>query len=126
MHYMGVYEFDGHCDEFVTMGAKKYAYTDDNNKIHLTVAGVGKKKGAEELGSLRNFKAGFIFVAAGGTESVYNDTPEITTYYIDGHMIPITRNVVIRDSTYQLGLTAEYAEIIQRGKNLCEKLSKIY
>lgn len=126
VHYMGVYEFDGHCNEFITMGAKKYAYTDDNNKIHLTVAGVAKKKGAEELGSLTNFKEGFIFVAAGGTESVYNDNPEIITYYIDGHTISITRNVVIRDSTYQLGLTAEYAEIIQRGKNLCEKLSKIY
>ena len=108
------------------MGAKKYAYTDDSGELHLTVAGVAKRKGAKELGKIENFKEGFIFADAGGTESVYNDNPEITTYYIDGHNLPITRNVVIRDSTYQLGLTAEYREILQKGKYLCEKLSKKY
>ena len=126
VHYMGVYEFDGHCKQFVTMGAKKYAYTDDSGELHLTVAGVAKRKGAKELGKIENFREGFIFADAGGTESVYNDNPEITTYYIDGHNLPITRNVVIRDSTYQLGLTAEYREILQKGKYLCEKLSKKY
>ena len=126
VHFMGVYEFDGHCKKFVTMGAKKYAYEDDEGKLHLTVAGVGKKKGAAELGKIENFRAGFIFRAAGGTESVYNDVPEITHYNVEGHELVITRNVVIRDSTYQLGLTAEYQEIITRGKYLLEKLQKIY
>lgn len=126
MHYMGVYEFDGHCNKFVTMGAKKYAYTDEKDELHLTVAGVSKQKGAKELGRIENFKEGFVFVDAGGTESVYNDNPEIATYNIDGHTVSITRNVVIRDSTYRLGLTAEYRELIERGKNIFEKLCKTY
>lgn len=109
-HYMGVYEPEGSYDRFKTMGAKKYAY-EEEGKLHITIAGVNKMKGAEELGTLDNMREGFTFHKAGGTESVYNDG--IDEYInIDGHRLHITDNVVIRDSTYTLGITAEYAEIL--------------
>lgn len=111
-HWLGLFEnetVNGY-DDFVTLGAKKYAYTEDG-KLHITIAGVGKKKGAVELGDIKNFKPGFIFRAAGGTESVYNDNVSYE-YYIDGHTILITDNIVIRPSTYELGLTEEYRRII--------------
>ena len=112
-HYLGVFEDetgpDGY-EKFVTLGAKKYAYV-ENGKLHITIAGVGKKKGAEELGDIRNFREGFIFRAAGGTESVYNDNIHFD-YFIDGRYIMITDNVVIRDSTYELGITEEYRRIL--------------
>ena len=108
---MGVYENDGQYNEFVTLGAKKYAYTDTKNKLHVTIAGVNKKRGGEELQKIENFKSGFVFVDAGGTESVYNDET-FGTIVRDGHSIEITANVVIRDSTYTLGTTAEYAQLI--------------
>lgn len=118
-HYMGVYESEGIYEEFSTLGAKKYAYRQDG-KLHITIAGVSKSKGAEELeraGGLEAFKPGFIFHEGGGTESVYNDHPEaegITEYVTpDGERIPITANVVIRESTYELGLTAEYQRLIE-------------
>ena len=111
IHYMGVYENDGNYNQFVTLGAKKYAYTDSKNKLHVTISGVNKKKGGEELQKIENFKPGFIFTAAGGTESVYNDTA-YGTITRDGHSLDITANVVIRDSTYTLGITDEYTKLI--------------
>lgn len=110
-HYMGVYEPDGTYTRFSTMGAKKYAY-EENGKLGVTISGVNKKKGANELGRLENFRQGFVFSEAGGTELKYNDHPEIEEIEIDGHKQKITRNVVIKDSTYTLGLTAEYENLL--------------
>ena len=113
IHYLGLFEDEtvtGYSD-FVTLGAKKYAYV-ENDKLHITIAGVGKKAGAVELGDIRNFKPGFIFRKAGGTESVYNDNVYYD-YFIDGKHILITDNVVIRPSTYELGITEEYRRILQ-------------
>ncbi len=113
-HYMGVFEPetgpDGY-DRFKTLGAKKYVYEEDG-QLHITIAGVAKKDGAEELGSIENFKEGFTFTKAGGTESVFNDDIDILTE-IDGHQIRITDNIVIEPSTYTLGLTAEYLAILE-------------
>lgn len=115
-HYMGVYEFEGQYDEFVTLGAKKYCYKQSVGKLSVTIAGVTKKKGGKELekyGGLKAFAPGFIFREAGGMEAVYNDRPEITQYTVDDHLINITSNVVLRDSTYTLGITAEYERLLE-------------
>lgn len=114
-HYTGVFEYEGCSPLFKTYGAKKYAYTDEAGKLHLTVAGVIKDKGAEELakhGGMSAFNLNFVFVEGGGLEAVYNDDPEIKSYYIDGHTIEITSNVVLRDSIYTLGVTEEYEELL--------------
>ena len=110
-HYMGVFEPEGHYEKFATLGAKKYVYQEDG-KLHITIAGVNKKQGAEELEKIENFKEGFIFRKAGGTESVYNDLIDMD-YVIDGHTVRITDNVVIRDSEYTLGITEEYFKILE-------------
>ena len=115
-HYMGVYEDDGHYNEFITLGSKKYAYNfEPGGESHVTVSGVNKCKGGKELdkhGGLHAFKPGFVFAEAGGTESVYNDEPEIRKVEREGNPIFITPNIVIRDSTYTLGITAEYAALL--------------
>ena len=115
IHYMGVFENeiendDKAYDRFKTMGAKKYVYELDG-KLHITIAGVSKKKGAKELGCIENFKEGFVFHDAGGTESIFNDDIDMTVER-DGHQIRITDNIVIKPSTYTLGLTAEYRAIL--------------
>lgn len=119
-HYMGVYEADGEYAEFKTLGAKKYAYNyEAGGKTYVTIAGVTKKSGGKELdenGGLKAFSPGFTFVKAGGTEAIYNDDPEIKTVVRDGQQINITPNIVIKDSTYTLGITAEYASLL---KNCC-------
>lgn len=119
IHYVGVYEDEGYRlpNRFATMGAKKYVLEDSDKKLHITIAGVNKKKGAIELEKIENFKDGFIFYDAGGTESVFNDNI-IRTIQVEGHDLEIRDNVVIRDSTYTLGLTAEYIRILESAERL--------
>ena len=111
-HYIGIYEHDDEYKSFKTMGAKKYAYIDMNDQLHITISGVNKKLGAEELGSIENFREGFIFRKAGGTESIYNDVPEPAEITIQGHKLQITSNIAIMDSTYTLSLTEEYRRLL--------------
>ena len=114
VHYMGVFEDEGYSkpNRFCTMGAKKYVLEDSDKKLHITIAGVNKAKGGEELGKLENFKEGFIFNKAGGTESIFNDNVD-EIVEIEGHKVHITDNVCIKNSTYTLGLTAEYRQILE-------------
>lgn len=117
IHYMGVFEQEKDMTEFKTLGAKKYCFREEKDgKLQVTIAGVSKKKGGAELeqhGGLSAFRVGFKFVDAGGLEAVYNDVPEIKSYTVDGRTIPITKNVVLRPSTYTLGLAADYARLLE-------------
>jgi hypothetical protein len=119
-HYMGVYEEDGQYCEFATLGAKKYCCRKNpDSPLEITIAGVTKKAGGKELekqGGIAAFQPGFIFREAGGIEAVYNDEPEIKQYSIDNHIIDITSNVVLRESTYTLGITAEYKKLLEFSK----------
>ena len=124
-HYMGVYEEEPTYKRFATIGAKKYAYEDQDGKLHITIAGVNKAKGAEELarrGGLESFVASvdfeneFTFYEAGGLDSVYNDLDTPIPYMVDGRQILITRNVCLRPSSYTLGITQDYLDILQ----MCE------
>jgi hypothetical protein len=58
-HLLGVFEYEGNYQEFITQGAKKYAVK-QNDKIKITVAGV-PKKGASSLKSLNDFRDNFVF-----------------------------------------------------------------
>ena len=115
-YYLGVCDYEGTYKKFVSLGAKKYCFVDSNDKLQITVAGVGKSIGAKELssrGGIEEFKEGFIFYKAGGTASVYNDKPEVKTLKVGDNLLNITSNVLIKDSTYTLGITGEYKKIIE-------------
>lgn len=111
-HYIGVYEFEECYLRYKTMGSKKYAYEDLTGALHITVSGVNKRAGAKELGSLDRFKEGFIFRSGGGLAALYNDFPDVTEVQIQGHTLPISSNVALFESTYTLGLTADYRKLI--------------
>lgn len=125
-HYMGVFETEDLKDTgfayryFKTLGAKKYAYVErEGEGVHCTIAGVNKKKGGKELdkhGGLSAFAEGFIFREAGGTQAVYNDTPQMDHVEIEGRSLPVTANVAILPSEYTLGITGEYERIIKYSK----------
>lgn len=119
-HYGGVFEYEGCYAKFKTMGAKKYV-VEEKGKLKVTISGVNKKKGREELeekGGIKSFDEGFTFEKAGGTSILYNDEPPISEYKYKGEIIKISRNAVIRPSTYTVGLIQEYKnllnEIIER------------
>lgn len=128
-HYIGVFEFDGHYQQFITQGAKRYAVIKDNGKMDITVAGVSKKINektgipfaVEELQTLARFKPdrlddegniiekGMVWERAGGTISVYNDRAD--RYYTDpetGRTIHITKNVAIVPTTYRMTYSKDY------------------
>lgn len=112
-YYMGLYEIEtagNPYKSFITLGAKKYAYI-DNDGFHITVSGVNKKEGAKEMGDIKKFKPGFIFHKAGGKTLYYNDTG-IHYITVDGVKMLTASNIGMIDSTYELGVTDEYAELI--------------
>mgnify|MGYP000852135436 FL=1 len=114
VHYLGVFEEEGEYDKFITMGAKKYC-TEKDGEIKLTVAGVNKEKGAEELGTIDNFRKGFVFKKAGGTTSYYDDG-DIRIVEIDGTKCITGASICITDSTYKLGLSKDYASLLATTK----------
>ena len=119
-HYMGIFESEGRYDRFATLGAKKYVYEQDGH-MTITIAGVNKARGAAELqkaGGIEAFKVGFVFREGGGNEVVYNDVTTIEEVTVEGHQVPITKNVYIGPSEYTLGITDEYQKLIDNPKIL--------
>ena len=111
LHHIGIYEYEGSYKRFKTLGAKKYVYEDEEG-VHITIAGVNKKAGAAELGSIDNFKVGFKFKTSAGLQAVYNDIPPVRSVTIQGHKLDITSNVALIPTTYTVGITAEYDYLI--------------
>ena len=121
-HYIGVFEPDGHYKQFITQGAKRYAYIKDNGKMGVTVAGVsteineetGDSFAVEELKTLKRFKPGMKWSKAGGTQAVYNDADNIM--YTDpetGKEVHITKNVAIIPTTYVMTHSRDYALLLR-------------
>lgn len=113
-YYMGLYDHEYTAPKFAHMGAKKYVYEDEKGGFHLTIAGVNKRKGAEELlrmGGFAAFHSGTKFTEAGGVQGVYNDDP-YGNIQVDGHDLYIGRNVCLLPDTYTLGESQDYARIL--------------
>lgn len=126
VQYMGIYEDDGSYHQFITHGAKKYAFNyEPKGATHITVSGVNKSKGGKELDEdydgINSFKPDFIFNKAGGNSITYNDNTDGLSITVEGHTLDITPNACIKESTYQLGITQEYKEILMNSKLLLDK-----
>lgn len=114
-HYLGVYEDDGEYAEFVTWGAKKYAYTDRDGELHITIAGVGKLSGAQELKEKGGIRAlnpvDTVFNIGGGVRAIYNDHP-VKIRNVEGHKVIITSNTALVPDTYKMSLTDDYWQLL--------------
>ena len=120
-HYLGIFEFDGHYSQFVSLGAKKYCYRDKaDKKLHLTLSGVSKSGVKELSNNIRNFREGFIFKKSAGLQAKYNDHVD-EVIKIDGHEIRITSNVYLSKTTYEINLHEDYDACIQIAKRLLHK-----
>ena len=132
-HYMGVFEYEGKYDRFITQGAKRYAYIKGECKyaehcpnfprckMGVTVSGVSKKENPEtgnpiavdELRELKRFKDGMIWHESAGSLSVYNDDDNFY-YPVDADRgVTITPNIAILPNTYQMGFTKDYLMLLQ-------------
>ena len=114
-HMMGLFEKECNYEEFITQGAKKYAYKIDG-KIHITVAGV-PKSGAKALKSLDDFRDNFVFN--------YNDTNKNLVLYTEEqspievedylglkYLITDKSGCCILPNTYKLSKSLDYANLV--------------
>lgn len=134
-HTIGLFDFDGFYEEFITLGAKKYAdikwidlkkVKKENNVIEIkdnkakileiTVSGV-PKEGAKALKSLEEFTDDFVFdyKYTGKNLIAYNDDQEefdLVDY--NGVKMHITDKygICLVPTTYKLGISKEYADLI--------------
>lgn len=122
-HYLGVFEHDAYYKRFVTLGAKKYAYEDENGELYITISGVSKD-GAKELGCIENFKEGFVFRENGGMEAIYNDQWMEEPLHIDGHELPVSPNIYLYEGEYTLGLTSDYKHLFHLTQEDFDKMLK--
>lgn len=113
---LGLFDDDGHYDEFITQGAKKYAVK-VGDEIHITVSGV-PKSGAKSLkGDLNNFRNNLVFEFkdTGKNLLIYTEGQEpvviedyqgnsITSYDLSG--------CCILPTTYILGKSQEYEHLL--------------
>ena len=105
-YFLGLYDKEKGYDEFITLGAKKYAFK-QTNKIGITVAGLNKKSGAQELerkGGLSKFKIGAEFIESGRKTVYYNDDKK-HFLTVQGCKIENASNIALVDTTYTLGMT---------------------
>lgn len=105
-YFLGLYDKEKGYDEFVTLGAKKYAFK-QSNKIGITVAGLNKKSGAKELkqkGGLSKFKSGTEFMDSGRKTVYYNDDKK-HFLTVQGCKIENASNIALVDTPYTLGMT---------------------
>lgn len=115
-HTIGLFDFDGFYKEFKTLGAKKYAYIDKDNNIHITVSGV-PKKGAAALKNLDEFSNDFVFEYkyTGKNLIVYNDDQQefnLTDYAGKKYAVKDRYGICIIPTTYKLGISDDYANLI--------------
>lgn len=120
-HLLGVFECETTgdnkytYDEFITQGAKKYAYKVDN-EIHITVSGV-PKEGSVSLNDLSDFKDGLVFRYRDTNKnlSLYNDeqVPALMVDYLGNEMLVTDKSgICLLPNTYTLGKSYDYATLI--------------
>lgn len=106
---LGIWDDDGDYQTFITLGAKKYAYIDQEGKIHVTVSGLGKRDAAAELEAgkgLDDFRIGKVFTHSGRTVTQYNEHLGRHIINVNGEEIISYSNIAIVPTTYTLGVTS--------------------
>lgn len=120
-HRLGIFVDDGQYRKFKTLGAKKYCYVDNDNKLHMTVSGV-RKSAVSQLHDIDDFKDGTVFDV--------EHAQKLLMSYIDD-MTPIVWNkgkydefysnyqhgICAQPTTYSLGITDDYDSILTMVQN---------
>lgn len=117
---LGLWEEDLPYYKFISYGSKKYAYIEhlkDGKKgkgtFHITVSGMAKEKGRKAIRKIQNFKLGNTWEDVGRTTSWYNDWESPIELEVNGCKFICGSNIAVLDSTYTLGVTTEYFELIE-------------
>jgi hypothetical protein len=126
---IGIWDFEEKYNEFITLGAKRYAYKDSTG-THVTVSGVNKKTGYKALhDDLSLFTDGLVFDydTAGKLTSVYNDNqkkPIIRDYQGRVWKSNQKYGVALMPTEYNMGIDAAFSAYLEEvqlmgGKWIC-------
>lgn len=122
---LGVWDDDGFYTYFKTLGAKRYVLV-ENGKFKTTIAGLGKKAGADylleisnndPLQAMKNFKIG-LFVPAGKTGKnthTYNDDEfigNVTDYQGVTREMKSLSSVHLEPASFKMTISKTFAEFL--------------
>lgn len=113
-HMIGLWEYEGKYQEFITLGAKRYAYRDETGELHCTISGVNNKTGYKALNNdLHNFTNGLVFdyKTANKLTSVYIDDQEPFIFRdYQGKVFKATQkhSIVLQPAEYSMEVSREY------------------
>ena len=113
---LGIFEEETPCEEFITLGAKRYCERrKGENFLRMTVSGINKEAVKVLKNKIRNFKDGVNFDkdAKGVNKRLCSyvlDMPEVTFY--DGYKSTYKNGINLRNNGYKLTMTDEYKQLI--------------
>lgn len=119
-HTLGLFDYEGKYDRFITQGAKKYAFEKDG-KIGITVSGV-PKKGAKALKRLEDFDDHFVFRYADTGKNMLayieeQEPIEIKDFQGRKSLVTDKTGVCFLPTTYELSKSDEYADLLNDSSN---------
>lgn len=120
-HRLGIFDDDGQYKKFKTLGAKKYCYVDNDDKLHMTVSGV-RKSAVSQLHDIEDFKDGSVFDVEHAQKlimSYVDDMPPIVWNkgQYDEFYSNYQYGICAQPTTYSLGITDDYESILTMVQN---------
>ena len=119
---LGLFDDDGHYEQFITQGAKKYAVLEINPKtgeeeIHITVSGVPKSGAKCLAGDLDNFRDDLVFTSDITNKNMLFYTEgqapvEITDYLGNTYIVDDPSGCCVVPTTYVLSKSHEYMNLL--------------
>lgn len=104
-YWLGIAEFDGFYDEFITLGSKRYVVREDG-KLKITVAGVPKQGVNSLKDDITNFHEGFIF--SGHISGKKQLTYFLGSSIIEKDSIEYGDSIDLSECDYLLSTTEKY------------------
>ena len=119
-HHIGLFEVDGHYDNFKTLGAKRYAVM-KGDQFKITVAGLSKKAASyiKEIGGMEAFADGLTVPAekSGRLTHTYSEETArnlITDYLGNTCEMKQVGFIHLEPSPYVLTVSDDYTRFVQR------------
>lgn len=124
-HPLGMWEEEkkNFAVEFVTLGAKRYAYRTKDNALHCVVSGVNNKTGYKALnGDISNFNKSLVFdyESAGKLTSFYNDEQPIVIFkdYLGQVYKSRQRHgICLQPVEYSMSMSATFEAYVEEQQN---------
>ena len=120
-HRLGIFDDDGQYKKFKTLGAKKYCYVDNDDKLHMTVSGV-RKSAVSQLHDIDDFKDGTVFDVEHAQKLIMSYEDDMSSIVwnkgqYDEFYSNYQYGICAQPTTYSLGITEDYESILTMVQN---------